>query len=219
MPLATRPWATMRWLVIAPHADDETLGTGALIAQTTAWGTLAGIAFLTDGCASHPPGTPHIRSVRRREAGHAIRRLGAGAVPVHFINWRDANPHAQGDPAFTRDAALLAARLCDMRVDAIAVTAEGEAHCDHEAAFLLARAAVRQARRPVRLFQYHVWSEPGPRPRRILRTAPIQAGRRRHALAAHRSQLTLAYGAGFRLSPTMRRMTAVDHLYLYRDIL
>jgi hypothetical protein len=40
--LADRPWRSLRWLVLAPHADDETLGAGALIAQAEATGHFAG---------------------------------------------------------------------------------------------------------------------------------------------------------------------------------
>jgi hypothetical protein len=50
-----------------------------------------------------------------------------------------------------------------------------------------------------------------------MRTAPMLTGQRRHALDAHRSQLTAAHGPGFRLPPARRRMPASDMLYLRRS--
>ncbi|WP_312082777.1 PIG-L family deacetylase, partial [Brevundimonas sp.] len=51
--LERSPWRSARWLVIAPHADDETLGAGALIRQAAETGRLAGVVVLTDGAGSH----------------------------------------------------------------------------------------------------------------------------------------------------------------------
>ena len=50
--LAASPWRGARWLVIAPHPDDETLGAGALIHHAAARNRLGGVVFLTDGGGS-----------------------------------------------------------------------------------------------------------------------------------------------------------------------
>lgn len=48
-PLAASRFARARWLVLAPHADDETLGAGALVWQTATSSRFAGVVYLTDG--------------------------------------------------------------------------------------------------------------------------------------------------------------------------
>lgn len=212
--LETPRWAEMRWLVLAPHPDDETLGAGALIAQTARTGRLGGIVYLTDGSGSHPD-EPRVKQVRRREARLAIRRLAGRTVLVQWVDWRDAHPHQHDENRFFRDASALAALLRRSHIDAIAVTARWEEHCDHEAAYHLARAAIKGAKRNIRLFQYHVWSEPAAYAHAVVRTQAMPPGRRRLALAAHRSQLGPAYGPGFRLPEEKFRMPASDTLYLY----
>lgn len=215
-PLSSSRWRRARWLVLAPHPDDETLGAGALIAHAAADGRLAAVAYLTDGTGSHPPGTPRIAAVRRSEARTALRRLGAGDVPVDWIGWRDAHPHQPESRAFARAAERLAAGLRRRRIDAIAVSDLTESHCDHVAAYRLAAAALGLARRPIGLFAYHVWSSAPPAFRRFA-TPPFAAGRRRLALAAHRSQLSPRMGAGFRLPMEKRRMGPRDILTLRKD--
>lgn len=212
-PLMGSRWARARWLVLAPHPDDETLGAGALIAHAAARGRLGGIVYLTDGTGSHPAGTPRIAATRRGEARRAVRRLGGGDVPVDWFGWRDAHPYAPDSPSFTRDATRLAALIRCRRIDAVAVSDRTELHCDHVAAYRLADAAVRLARRPVSLFAYHVWSTPPTSVRRFA-TPAMTAGRRRHALRAHRSQMSPVIGDGFRLPVEKMRMPSRDILTL-----
>lgn len=217
-PLARSPWRTARWLVLAPHADDETLGTGALIADAASRDRLAGIVFLTDGSGSHPCPTPAARTAlvrrRRAEARRAVALLTRSrAISPRFLDWRDAHPHHPGTPAFDRSVRSLAAFLRREQVDAIATTAAAEPHCDHAACFTLAAYAVRAARRPVALFEYAVWGE-RPSGKRVVRTASMPPARRTTALRAHRSQLTGLLGEGFRLPRAQQHMPASDLLYL-----
>lgn len=214
--LARSPWAQARWIVLAPHPDDETLGAGALIAHCAANDRLGGIVFLTDGTGSHPEGTPRVGPTRRKEARNALGRLGAKAIPTIWMGWRDAHPYPIDSRIFTRDAGRLAALLRWHRIDAIAVSDKSEGHCDHVAAYRLAEAALRRARRPISLFAYHVWSEAPRRGRRIA-TPAMPVGQRRLALLAHRSRLSPVIGEGFRLPPEKLRMPAQDVLTLRRD--
>ena len=209
------------WLVIAPHADDEVLGCAALINDVAKHGRLAAVAFLTDSAGSHPCETVDdsrkLAARRRREACAAIRVLGPSAPPPVFLDWPDANPHAIGSPAFDATASRLAA-LCDrLGVGAIAVTGRDEPHCDHVAAFEIARAAAHRAARPTRLFEYVVWApHPPSRDFIALKTSPMNVGQRKVALAQHRSQMTPIVGDGFRVPVAMRNMPACDVLYTRR---
>jgi N-acetylglucosamine malate deacetylase 1 len=223
-PLAARPLArsaiaSARWLVLAPHADDETLGCGALIADAASRNALAGVVVLTDGVGSHSHDGPSSRArliaARRHEASLAVRRLaGPNALKPLFLDWPDAHPHAAGALAFERSRRTLVALCRQRRVDVLAVTARHEPHCDHEAAYLLARAVAATALRPLRLLEYVVWADEPPNVGyRAVRTPPMLPGLRDRALAAHRSQITPQFGDGFRLSEAKRRMPAFDLLY------
>lgn len=215
-PLDQSRFANARWLILAPHADDETLGAGALLAEAAASGRLAGVIYLTDGAGSHVAGGAWLARVRQREAGLAVRRLAGVAAPQPvFLGWPDANPHAISSAAWHSTARALATYIRLRRVDAIAVTGAQERHCDHAAFHALARAAVRAAHRSVALFDYRVWIDPAvPHARVTFRTRGVPPGLRRHALMAHRSQTSAAFGPGFRLARSAWRMPATDILHL-----
>lgn len=216
-----RRWRGLRWLILAPHPDDETLGAGALIAQTARSGSLAGVVYVTDGSGSHttqrgPWG--RLVNVRRREAATALHRLTGRRdhTPVH-LGWADAKPARPTERQFDRSCRALVALCHRWRVDGIAVTALHEPHCDHAAAALLAYAAQASAKRRMMVAEYVVWADaPDRRTHRAIATAPMLQGARRHALRAHRSQLTASHGDGFRLPRIRQRMSARDVLYVRR---
>ena len=183
------------WLILAPHPDDETLGCGALIAAIAASGGRAHTAFVTDGAGSHPdaPGWSRTRiaGLRRTEATAALRLLG-GVAPLH-LDWPDAAPPKPGDPLFERTADRLATWCRARDIRRIAVTWDGEPHCDHEAAAALADAVARRI--AVRLYHYLVWgwtvTDLAERVRRHRVVSIDTAGakpRQRRAMACHRSQ-------------------------------
>ncbi|MFD1704635.1 PIG-L deacetylase family protein [Methylopila henanensis] len=213
-PLKRSRWAKARWLVLAPHADDETIGAGALIAEATAGRRLVAVAFLTDGRASHgPDGPADLAAIRRREACAALRTLAPGAPSPVFLDWPDAHPPAPGSPVWTRGVRRLEALCRARRVDAIATTSALDPHCDHKAASALARAVAAAVMRPIEVFDYVVWAERPPRGP-AYRTEPSRPGPRRLALAAHRSQTTPLHGEGFRVPERLKRMPKADVLYL-----
>lgn len=220
-PIAGRPWRGRRWLMLAPHPDDETLGAGALIAQAGAAGCLAALVYLTDGSGSHPSyegKVGRLVAMREREAKLALRRLTSArsGAPL-FLRWKDAFPEQAGSPAFERSRRKLVALCVRLRVDVLVTTAPQEPHCDHAAAAGLARAVQTTASRMLEIAEYLVWgAPPDGRTHRALMTMPMRLGLRRHALAAHRSQLTASYGTGFRLPKDKRSMTPHDMLYVRR---
>ena len=67
-------------MVIAPHPDDEVLGTGGLLRQLAATGSAIEIVAVTDGEASHPKSTRvsrrELAETRARERRVALDRLG-----------------------------------------------------------------------------------------------------------------------------------------------
>ncbi|WP_096358507.1 PIG-L family deacetylase [Variibacter gotjawalensis] len=208
-----------RWLVIAPHPDDETLGAGALIADTASRKKLAGVAILTNGEGSHhhvnASSRARLVAMRRREAAAALRYL-APSYSGHLthLGWPDARPLLPATADYASTVRRLAAICRAHHVNAIAVTAAHEPHCDHQAAFSLALDVVRSAGCRIVLAEYLVWATSLPaQPHVAVRTAAMNAGRRKMALAAHRSQMSPAFGDGFRISPEKARMSASDVLY------
>ncbi|AMJ63546.1 hypothetical protein AXW83_08160 [Bosea sp. PAMC 26642] len=174
---------------------------------------------MTDGVGSHSHDGQSSRArliaARRCEAALAVRRLAGPYAPAPlFLNWPDAQPFAPGAPGFEAARRMLVS-LCRRRgVDGLAVTARHEPHCDHEAAYELAQAVAATAMRKVAVFEYVVWAaEPPAAGYRALRTPPMPPGRRKQALAAHRSQVTPQFGEGFRLPEAKKRMAAFDVLY------
>lgn len=212
-PLRLSAFAKARWLVLAPHADDETIGAGGLIAETAAEGRLAAVAFVTDGRGSHGLQAPSdLAAIRRREARAALRRLAPdGPVPI-FLDWPDSAPPKPCDPAWRAALRRLLALCRSRRVDAIAATSALDPHCDHRAAAALARDTANGAMRGVKVFDYVVWAERLPNGP-AFRTEHRPPGPRRLALAQHRSQLTSLHGDGFRLPARLLRMPAADLLF------
>lgn len=80
-------------LVIAPHADDETIGAHALITRLRRRGVAVRVVVVTDGRASHPdsPRWPRARLVRerQRETRRAMRRIGVAAGNLTFLGLPD----------------------------------------------------------------------------------------------------------------------------------
>lgn len=200
-------------LILAPHADDESLGCGGLIAACCAAGRPPLVAFLTDGTGSHPHSRAYpaerLREVRMREARAALGCLGMPPDRAMFLEQRDtAAPH--NGPAFDAVAGKLLALLGE--ATAILAPWRHDPHCDHEAASLIAASVASAAR--IRHVAYPVWGWTLPP------DAPVPASRtrgwrfditlylrvKRRAIQMHESQ----YGAlitddptGFRLPPAL----------------
>lgn len=86
---AFRPDPYGRLVVVAPHPDDETLGAGGLIAETSARGTPVLVVSITDGEAAWPEQDLERPLAERRhgELLRAMARLGTVA-PVAVNRWQ-----------------------------------------------------------------------------------------------------------------------------------
>lgn len=147
-------------VVVAPHQDDESLGCGGLIAQAVDLGLAVRIVFVSDGAGSHPGSASYpperLRDLREAEALAAARVLGVAGDAVRFLRLPDRFVPSSGPGA--EDAIQAIARAAD-EIDAglILTTWRGDPHCDHAAAWRLARAAARRATSPPALHSYVVW--------------------------------------------------------------
>ena len=199
-------------LVLAPHADDESLGCGGLIAAAAAAGRPVSVLVLTDGSQSHPssPTWPKQRLVvvRQQEVRDALDALGLAGQHLAFLNLPDAAAPTRG-PAFESAVAAIAAHVAARGAATVLAPWEHDPHCDHEAAHLMA-AEVCQ-RLDLRHWAYPVWgwtladAHPLPEmPAGIRLDVSGQLPQKRRAIACHATQYTDLINddpAGFRLPP------------------
>ena len=187
-------------LVIAPHADDEILGAGAIMARAAQAGARVAVIVATDGAASDPGrDATTLASLRREECRTGLERM-LGYVPaLLFLDQPDGGLSSTAIPR--PHMAALAAFVAEAAPDTILVTDPADGHPDHKAAFGLASRII------------------GSGTGRVLQVMPVSqrvdrrfdptgydatpvgdfAARKRAALNCHRSQLDPV--AGFSLAP------------------
>jgi LmbE family N-acetylglucosaminyl deacetylase len=187
-------------LVIAPHPDDESLGCGGLIAASRARKIPVHIVIVSDGVGSHSNSPSHppqrLRDLREQEAIAAGCELGVTEDAITFLRLPDRFVPSDGLRAqSTVNAIVRIAYACD--ADVMTVTWEHDPHCDHQAAFALARLAHRHLAQ-TRLCAYPIWGfklppdQPlhmdDPKGSRVWVREYLPAKRR--AIAAHGSQVS-----------------------------
>jgi LmbE family N-acetylglucosaminyl deacetylase len=233
--LRASPWTSRmrrsRWLVLAPHPDDETLGAGGLIARLAAEGHPAWVVFLTAGEASHvgSPQWPRERlaHTRKREAHRALGALRHPHGRVNHLAWQDGNPPAAISPAFRRSCSFLIGLCRRHHIRNLATTWRGEDHCDHQAAFQLGRQVAFHLRGYVTVFQYLVWGWRDPLlsiqlcgfEAMTVDAAP-QASLGRKAIRCHRTQISALVqdaAEAFRLPPDMIALATRNPTILLRE--
>lgn len=182
-----------RWVVVAPHPDDEVLSCGgALIRHVEAGGEVA-IVAVTDGEASHPGDavlTPaRLAQTRRLESQRGLERLGVPTRSIARLGLADGRVAAGS--AFLRQVLVGMLRPSDV----VVTTCRFDGHPDHEAtahstAMACNKVGCQLLEAPV--WMWH-WARPGePQlPWQRLRALRLGAGTvdgKRHALDAHESQ-------------------------------
>jgi LmbE family N-acetylglucosaminyl deacetylase len=121
-----------RWLVIAPHPDDETLGLGATLALAADAGVEVRVAIVSDGARQG--------ETARREAEAAAAAAELGVPPPEFWRFRDRGLAA----AIGRLRRAIAAAIAGWAADTLLVTSPVELHPDHRALALAAQRALRR---------------------------------------------------------------------------
>lgn len=196
-----------RWLVVAPHPDDETLGTGGLLQRLRSTGAMLRLLRLTDGEANPWPqrwlerrwridaaARARWAARRRDECAAALAVLGVDPVrELVAFRWPDGGVTAQllEDPV--RTVARFRAEILAFAPTHVVVPAADDRHPDHNVAPVLAELAMRDlASRPT-VLAYRVHG--GSRGDALaLELTPAELATKRRALACHRTQLALSAG-------------------------
>jgi LmbE family N-acetylglucosaminyl deacetylase len=193
--LGSRPF-----VVIAPHPDDESLACGGLIAEACKQGLRLKVVIVSDGAGSHPKSKAYpperLRSLREDEARQAGAELGLNPEEMLFLGLPDRFVPHEGEQA-EHAIGVIAKCVGEIGAGSVFVSWRHDPHCDHEASYQIAREVQRRVG-GVRLFEYVVWGHTLPPSAEVY---PIGSGfricidrealeKKRHAIAAHRSQTT-----------------------------
>lgn len=189
-----------RWLVLAPHPDDETVGPGATLAAARERGVEVAVAIATDGAAQGES------VAREAEARAAAEHL--GIAPPTF--WRFEDRALAPDDQTLR--AAIARALESVTPDLVLVTSPLELHPDHRALALALQRVLRRRswlglRRcaPAWVACYEVATPIRPN---LLVAADATWERKRAATAEYRSQLACRpYDEVMEAVGSLRRLT------------
>ena len=207
-------------LVLAPHADDESLGCGGTIARLADLGIEVMVVFVSDGTRSHPNSrrfpAESLRDLREAEARRALEILGGGAtIGAEFLRLPDTAVPFPGSDGFDPAVDRLASLIVESGAGTLLIPWRRDPHCDHRASHALGLAAAKGLADSPRVLEYPIWAYAGADPADAPVAGEVVAvrleigevlDRKREAIAAHRSQTTDLIDDdpdGFRLSAEM----------------
>jgi LmbE family N-acetylglucosaminyl deacetylase len=210
------PFRFGRVLVVAPHADDETLGCGGLIAAYRQRDWPVEVAFLTDSAG--PRASLDLARSRRNEALTALRELGVAAASAYFLNAPDGHLPQAGLAACVAATNRLAELIRQFQPTIILTPYLGGGSSEHDAAYWMVDEARSAAGSAAAVWEYPVWAWWN---RFRLRRQLLRAGENFHhelgslrqvklrALDQHRSQLA-------ELPPTLVALSAAPIEFYFR---
>jgi LmbE family N-acetylglucosaminyl deacetylase len=217
---APGPRAGERWLVVAPHPDDETLAAGGLLQRARSAGASVRVVLLTDGGSNPWPQRYVERRIgldaaarrrwaarRRAECRAALATLGVDAdAELVAFGWPDGDVTERlFDPAAGAVEELRGA-LEAFAPTHVVVPAADDRHPDHNVAPVLLALALRGTARPPRVYAYRIHG--GSRGDGLtLALSAAELDRKRTALECHATQLALS---GRRFRGLVRPVEAFD---------
>ena len=149
-------------LVLAPHADDESLGCGGLIAALCERGMEVHLWLVSDGTMSHPNSAAyppdHRRAIREAEFRRACLLLGVSdEEKLHFFRQPDTKvplPEMEGFEVLVEEMQEYFERI---KPQTILTPWRRDPHCDHRATTALIRSIVSKTSWPGALYEYPIW--------------------------------------------------------------
>lgn len=195
-------------LVIAPHADDESIACGGTIALLTEAGFPVYVLFITDGSKSHPTSkrfpTRKLRNLREKEATNALNILGVPNQYISFLRLPDSKINEltlQEKEKASLDIQNLIKRV---KPQSIFIPWRNDPHPDHIASWKLLQLALESIRfhsfpKP-QILEYLLWfwERTNPSDLDISQTAKLCRAdikptllKKQQAIHEHQSQLGL----------------------------
>lgn len=203
-------------LIVAPHADDESLGCGGVISLLRKYGQDVFILLLSDGTLSHPNSKEYpaekLRDLRERELLDAAKTLGVEAENIIFCRFPDRNVPSIHSEKFEASVSSISKILNVIKPQSIFVPWRRDPHPDHKAAFQLINSADTFN---AKIYEYPIWleelgdsgDEPTPEESMPFRLNISNVlSQKQEAISKHLSQITDLITddpEGFRLSQEM----------------
>ena len=196
-----------RILVIAPHPDDESIGTGGLLQRARQAGAEVRVIFCTSGDDNPWPQRAVERRVfistsarlrwagrRREEARAALRFLLGNDEAALFLNLPDQGVTRLLLHGGEQAIATLRAEFAALRPTMIVLPSADDAHPDHSALNVLARFAFSGALGGCRVLTYvvHRRGNSAPWPSLLLRLTSAEVRDKRAAILCHETQMALS---------------------------
>jgi len=148
-------------LVLAPHADDESLGCGGVIAALREHNLPVHVWLISDGTMSHPNSLDYPadrrEALREAEFRQACLQLGVPNDNLLCFRLPDTQVPLPGAPGFREAVAQLAEPFRELNPGTIFTPWRRDPHCDHQATTALIRAVVSQTVWPGTLYEYPIW--------------------------------------------------------------
>jgi LmbE family N-acetylglucosaminyl deacetylase len=167
--------AGARIAILAPHPDDESLGTGGLIQRALAAGAEVRVIFVTDGDNNpwpqrfverrwfiEAPERARWGARRRAEGQHALQLLGAGQVQAESLGLPDAGILALWEEDLPGPRPAFEKLLREWKPTLVIVPSEIDRHPDHQATHLYGLDAVRATGLHCLVYSYLIhrpWSQ------------------------------------------------------------
>lgn len=203
-------------LIVAPHADDESLACGGVISLLRKYNQTVYILLLSDGTLSHPNSLEYpaekLRNLRENELMTAARALGVPVENIIFCRYKDRHVPGLQNPDFNQAVSNMNKIISIINPQSIFVPWRKDPHPDHIAASeLIKNSNIGGAK----IYEYAVWLdqigsvEDYPS---VDATIPFKLdissvlAKKQTAISAHQSQISDLITddpEGFRLSPEM----------------
>lgn len=203
-------------LIVAPHADDESLGCGGIISLARKYGQTVYILLLSDGTLSHPNSkkfpAEKLRETRENELVEAAKLMGVPAENLVFCRYKDRSVPSKNTEGFEDAVTNMSKIMSILKPQSIFVPWRRDPHPDHRAAFDLINEAETEN---AKIYEFPIWlqelgnSEDAPTTDEVM---PFRVNiesvldKKMKAIAAHHSQTTDMIkddAEGFRLSEEM----------------